>query len=168
MVESIWSISQEPEFWQVWDLCKNAVNIKFLYRTNSEKINDSISSKLKKPCIWLIFGAKKIFLENPALSCTTSYGFTAPCQNLEKVNDTIQTKKTPGQMDGQTLYYRTLLATAEGPKREIEKELGKIFGNIQSAEKVPCSGRLRLKFPCPVENCEFRTVDTAKHLKYKH
>ena len=50
------------------------------------------SNKYKKPCFWPIFpifGAKKIFLENLALSCTTSYGFLAPCQNLEKVNDTI-------------------------------------------------------------------------------
>ena len=53
-------------------------------------------------------------------------------------------------------------------KREIEKELGKILGNSQSVEKVPDSRRLWLKFPCPVENCEFRKVDMAKHLKYKH
>lgn len=56
----------------------------------------------------------------------------------------------------------------EKRKREIEKELEKIFGNAKSAEKVLYSGRLRLKCPCPVENCEFRTVDMAKHLKYKH
>ena len=38
-----WPISQEPEFSQVWDLCKNTANIiKFIYRLNSEKINDSI------------------------------------------------------------------------------------------------------------------------------
>ena len=54
------------------------------------------SNKFKKPYFWPILGpifpilgAKNIFLENPALSCTTSYGFLAPCQNLEKVNDTI-------------------------------------------------------------------------------
>ena len=35
-----WPISQEPEFFQVWDLSKNIANIiKFLYRPNSEKIN---------------------------------------------------------------------------------------------------------------------------------
>ena len=84
------------------------------------------SNKFKKPCFWPIFpifGAKKIFLENPALSHTTSYGFLAPYQNLEKVNDTIQ-KKCPdrwkdgrmyGRTDRQTLFYRTLLATAGGP-----------------------------------------------------
>ena len=88
------------------------------------------SNKFKKPCFWPIFpifGAKKIFLENPALSRTTSYGFLAPCQNLEKVNDTIQRKhperrtegwtkgQKDGRKDGQTLFYRTLLATAGGP-----------------------------------------------------
>ena len=57
------------------------------------------SNKLKKPCfcpIFPIFGAKKIFPKNPALSCTTSHGILATCQNLEKINDTIP-KKTPGQ-----------------------------------------------------------------------
>ena len=35
-----WPISQEPEFFQVWDLSKNTANIiKFLYSPNSEKIN---------------------------------------------------------------------------------------------------------------------------------
>ena len=39
--QAFWPISQEPDFSQVWDLCKNtAVNINFLYRPNSEKIND--------------------------------------------------------------------------------------------------------------------------------
>ena len=75
-----------------------------------------------------IFRAKKIFLENPALSHTTSHGFLAPCQNLEKVNDTIQRKCPDRQIDGrkerqkdrqkdrQTLFYRTLPATTGGPK----------------------------------------------------
>ena len=34
-------ISQEPDFSQVWDLCKNTTNnTNFLYRPNSEKIKD--------------------------------------------------------------------------------------------------------------------------------
>ena len=48
-------------------------------------------NKFKKPCFlanfWSIFpilGAKKNFLENLALPCTTLYEFLAPCQNLEK------------------------------------------------------------------------------------
>ena len=56
--------------------------------------------------IFPIFGAKKIFLENPALSRTTSYGFLAPCQNLEKVNDIFQRKRldrrTEGRMERRT------------------------------------------------------------------
>ena len=54
------------------------------------------SNKFK---IFPIFGAKIIFPENPVLSCTTSYGFLAPCQNLEKVNDTIQRKHPVRQKD---------------------------------------------------------------------
>ena len=74
------------------------------------------------------FEAKKIFQENLALSRTTSYGFLAPCQNLEKVNDKTQRKCpnrwkngrtegwTDGRMkDGQNLFYRTLPATTGGP-----------------------------------------------------
>ena len=34
--------------------------------------------------IFPILGAKKMFPENLTLSSTTSYGFIAPCQNLEK------------------------------------------------------------------------------------
>ena len=52
--------------------------------------------------IFPILGAKKIFMENPALSCTTSYGFLAPCQNLEKVNDTIQRKCMDRWTEGRT------------------------------------------------------------------
>ena len=57
-------------------------------------------------------------MKNPVLSRTTSYGFLAPCQNLEKTNDTIPRKhpdgQKDGQKDGQTLFYRTLSATAGG------------------------------------------------------
>ena len=42
---------------------------------------------------------KKTFLENPALSNTTSYGFVAPWQNLEKTNDIIPRKSPNEQKD---------------------------------------------------------------------
>ena len=48
------------------------------------------------------FWGKTIFLENQALSCTTSNGFLELCQNLEKVNDTIQQKCPDRQMGGRT------------------------------------------------------------------
>ena len=79
-------------------------------------------NKFKKPFflpIFPIFGAKKILLKNLALSHTTSYGFLTPCQNLEKVNDTIQRKCLDRRKDRETLYYRTLPATARGPKNEV-------------------------------------------------
>ena len=35
---AFWPISTEPDFFQVWDLCKNSTsNITFLYRPKSEK-----------------------------------------------------------------------------------------------------------------------------------
>ena len=55
-------------------------------------------NKLKENCVWPIFrsfsqflGQKNYFWKN-RLPCTTSYGFLAPCQNLEKTNDTIPRK----------------------------------------------------------------------------
>ena len=38
---AFWPTSQEPDFFHIWDLCKNTENIiKFLYRPNSVKNND--------------------------------------------------------------------------------------------------------------------------------
>ena len=67
---------------------------------------------------------KNFFLENPAVSCTTSYGFLESSQNSEKTNNTIPRKRpdrwkdgrTEVQKDGQTLCHWTLLADARGPK----------------------------------------------------
>ena len=99
-------VSQEPEFSQVWDLCKNTGNIiKVFYRPNSEKINDSIFQYIHKTLFlthFPHFWGKKFFLQNLALSGTTSYGFLAPCQNLEKVNNTIQRKCPDRRKDGWT------------------------------------------------------------------
>ena len=40
-LREFWAVPQEPDFSKVWNLCKNTVNnINFLYRPNSEKIND--------------------------------------------------------------------------------------------------------------------------------
>ena len=84
------------------------------------------SNKFKNPVFgpfWVHFPnfwGKKIFLENPALSGTTSYGFLAPCQNLKKLM--IQFKenaRTDGRKEGQTLFYRTLPATAGSPIKMI-------------------------------------------------
>ena len=65
------------------------------------------------------FWDKKIIQENPTLSHTT----LAPYKNLEKTNDAIPRKRldrrTDGRTDGwkdrQTLFHRTLPATARGP-----------------------------------------------------
>ena len=71
-----------------------------------------LSNKLKKPCfcpIFPIFGAKKIFLKNPALSRTTSHGILAPCQNLEKINNTIPRKHLDREKNGQTDRWKDRL-----------------------------------------------------------
>ena len=62
-----WPVSQEKDFSQIYDLCRNtANNINFHYRTNQVKINDWIFFKFKKPYFWSIFptfGGKKVFFK---------------------------------------------------------------------------------------------------------
>ena len=83
------------------------------------------SKKLKKTGFgpfWALFpnvGAKKNFSQKIWLSRTTSYKFLASCQISEKTNDTIPRKCLVIRWeDGQTLLYRTLPATAGGPKTD--------------------------------------------------
>ena len=45
--------------------------------------------------------AKKFFLENKDLSHKASYGLLAPCQNLEKTNDTTPRKCPDRQKERQ-------------------------------------------------------------------
>ena len=81
---------------------------------------------------------ENFFFHKIQLSCTTSYGFLAPCQKLEKTNDTIlrerlgrqKDRRTKGQKDRQTLFHRTLLATGRGPKRLDYTDMSIIFQSI--------------------------------------
>ena len=67
----------------------------------------------------------KFFNKFKKNSRTTSYGFLAPCQKLEKTNDTIPRKcsdrqkdrRKDGRKNGQTPFPRTLPVTARSPKR---------------------------------------------------
>ena len=75
----------------------------------------------------LFLGAKTIFLENPVLSRTTSYGFLATSQNLEKINDTTQ-RKWPDRWRTDP-FYRTLLATAGSPISHFKRKLHHYWSN---------------------------------------
>ena len=48
------------------------------------------------------WGQKKIFAGNLAQPWKTSYEFLVPCQNLEKINDTILIKRLDKMKDGRT------------------------------------------------------------------
>ena len=81
-------------------------------------------NKFKKPCFgsFLVhfpqfWGQKIFFPGNSALPRTTSCRFLAPCQNLEKTNDTIPWKCPDRRKDGQTLFHRTLPTTARVSRR---------------------------------------------------
>ena len=108
LAENILAHIQKQEFSQIWDLCSStANNINFHYRPTSVKINDQIFHQVQKTLFLTLFGsifpifeAKKIFPEIPALSHTTSYGFLAPCQNLEKIDYTIPRKCPDRRKDG--------------------------------------------------------------------
>lgn len=53
-------------------------------------------------------------------------------------------------------------------KIKLQRNLQKIFGSPNNVVKVPYSNRFRIRFPCPVEGCGFKTVDLKKHLLSKH
>ena len=98
-LKTFWPISQEQEFSQIWDLCRNTTNINFHYRSNSVLAHFPTFGKIK-------------FLWKIRLSRTTSYGFLATCQELEKTNDTTPRKRPDWRKDGRSLFHRTLPATA--------------------------------------------------------
>ena len=81
---AFWSISQKPDFSQIWD-----------FRGNIEK---QLTAKLFNEFgpFFLFSGEKNFLVKYLALSCTTSYGFLIPCQNLEKSNDPVPRKYLGG------------------------------------------------------------------------
>ena len=60
-------------------------------------------NKFKKPCFWPIFGPFPQFGRQKTFF-QTSYGFLAPCQNLEKEN-----AQTDGRMEGRTAFKKLTL-----------------------------------------------------------
>ena len=133
-----WPISQEPDFSQIWNFCKNTENnINFCYRPNFKKwLNFPINSK--KPIFWRIFGPFCPFLgqtyilsffppKNLALLGTTQHGPLKPWWVPKK--KTILRKhldrRTEGQKsrrtDRKTLIHKTLPVMAEGPIRGLAK-----------------------------------------------
>ena len=88
-----------------------------------------------------VFRAKEVFIrkKNLALPRATSYGFPAPCQNLEKNNDPILSKHPGRWKDGQTLFCRTLPATAVGPINIVHEKLAKLLTNTYISNKKQCS-----------------------------
>lgn len=67
---SFWFLTQELEFFKVWDLCRHKVNMNFPLTPNLEKSNDIFEKKLKKSLFLVILGSfcpffqiKRIFLK---------------------------------------------------------------------------------------------------------
>ena len=95
-------------------------------------------NKFKKPCFWPIifsqFLGQNFFLsENPALLRTTSCGFQAPCQNLEKTNYAIP-RKRPGRRKDDRRTDRPYFI---GPFRLQPGFQKKRCGNIQRRVQNP-------------------------------
>ena len=102
------SISQKPDFSQIWDLCKNTANItNFPYRTNSTKkqcLNFPINSKNSNSGPFLVhfpyFWYKNIFFQKiPALSCITPHGPTTMLSFRKKTNMSIPRKHPDRRKD---------------------------------------------------------------------
>ena len=111
-----------------WEHCdtylKNEIFAKYFHhRTNSVKIHDQVFNKLKKPYFWpifSIFGGKNFF---PKKSGSAMYNFisvSSTMPKLQKKTDTIPKRADRRKDDrngGQTLFYRTLSATARGSSK---------------------------------------------------
>ena len=111
MAESILAHISESRFYPSMGFVQEYSKYFKIFLTDQiqKKLTTKFSNKFNKNLffahfgpIFPIFGAKKIFLENPVLSRTALYGFLAPCQNLEKVNDTIQRKRPDRRKEGRT------------------------------------------------------------------
>ena len=96
---TFWSISQKPEFSQIWDLSRNtANNINFHYRTNSVKIDDKIFQYIQKTLFlahFPNFWGKKFFSRKSGFVMHNFIWFLALCQNFKKAN--IIPRKRPGR-----------------------------------------------------------------------
>ena len=53
-------------------------------------------------------------------------------------------------------------------KRSNFRGIYENFGSPNNVIKVLYSNRFRIRFPCPVEGCGFKTVDLKKHLLSTH
>ena len=113
----------EPDFSQIWDLCRIiANNINFNYRSNSGKIisNFSINSKIPiSLCLFSQFLVYFFFSKNSLLPCTTSCGFQTPCPKLEKDNDSIPRKSLDRRPNGKAnrpYFIGTFWLPPGGPK----------------------------------------------------
>ena len=76
----------------------------FIIEQIQQKLMTTFFNKFKKSCFWPVFGSSLQFWGQTliCLSCTTSYRFLAPSQNLEKTNDTIPRKLPERQKDRRT------------------------------------------------------------------
>ena len=82
------------------------------------------SNKFKKPCFWPIFGPlspflgqKDFFKKIRPCHAQQDMGPYHRAEFQKKIMSQSQENfETDGKMDGQTLFYRTLLATVGGPK----------------------------------------------------
>ena len=127
-LRAFWPKSQEADFSQVQDLCNNASNnINFLYRTNSEKTNNQIFQYILKNPIFdpfsIYLGQFFFFKKSRSVMYSTTWTSNI-ILSFRKTNEPTPRKLLEGRMegqkdrrtDGQTLIYRTLPATARGPK----------------------------------------------------
>ena len=117
--KAFWTIYQEPEFPQIWDLfIDTVINTNFHYRPNWEKIKNQIFLYIKRTLGVAYFPnfSGKTFPKNLALSSTTTHGPLTPCWVPEKIRSQFQENvQTEGLKD---FINRTLLAMASDPVRE--------------------------------------------------
>ena len=134
--KAIFGYNLRTRFSQACSFCRTLMTHKnFCFTQIPDKTNGVIFLKSPKPCFGAIFDHFWSFLPDRVFfhkiwlcHTTTIYGLLRPCQVSEKTNEPIPRKLTDRQKDGrradgQTLFYRTLLAKARGPKNSYGKIL---------------------------------------------
>ena len=109
---AFWSITQEPEFRQIWDWWWNITNsTSFFFRLFPGKTNDKFFKKSKITYLFVQIWGKINFPRKRALSVFKYQFYLPPCKNQKKlVTHSWEKCQTIGQTerDRQLWFYRTL------------------------------------------------------------
>ena len=128
-------------------------------------------SKLKKSCFRPIFptflGEKNLSQENLNMSCTTSFRFLAPCQTLQKTDNTIPRKYLDKQKDGRTdgRMDRTHFIGPFQPPLGVEKNLNTFYHKKHLLYKMNGRHHMSILDSIFIKKCQ-ENIHTESHFSW--